>query len=309
MLETSNETNLEQIEKSQISDFRRPEVFSYTNYRSFLRDSYEYLSPKPPAFSETAFIRKAGYGANSRGYLSLLIKGKRNLSSKKILGFAHALKLNEKETGYFESLVLFNQAKSDQDQSYYFSKLSKAIKGKRSYAYEVLKSQYNYYSKWYLVAIRELVVLEGFVEDPAWIRRALKSDVSKKEISEALEDLLRLELITRNEQGRLIQTTSLTRFSDNADNFKAVLNIQRQFLEKSKESLEDDYEKRSASSVVLAIKKEDFSKIREDIAAFRSQILKKYAIEDKELDDVVALNIQFFHLTDSTQTEITRIKQ
>lgn len=110
-----------------------------------------------PHISESAFIQRAGYGENSRGYQKLIKNGKRNISHKGILGFVKALKLNEKEAIYFENLVRLNQIKNDEERSHHFKKIQEAAKNKTSRAYVILQSQYHYFSKWYFVAIRELV--------------------------------------------------------------------------------------------------------------------------------------------------------
>ena len=166
----------------QAAVLEKPEVFSYINYRSFLQDYCRYLSSKNPQFSESAFIRKAGYGSNSRGYLGLIVKGKRNLSPKAIIRFAQACQMDSKELSYFENLVYFNQAQNSKDKDFYFQRMSKAIKGKASKAYQLLRSQYRYCSHWYVVAIRELVSFGDFTEDPAWIVKCLNYKVTKKQI-------------------------------------------------------------------------------------------------------------------------------
>lgn len=281
----------------------KPSVFDFVNYREFLQASYIYLNSFNPSFSETAFIRKAGYGANSRGYFKLIVSGKRNLSSSAILGFGQALKLSVKELEYFENLVLFNQGKGQKDKAYYFEKLSSKIKGKETEAYSILKSQYNYLSKWYLIAIREMVSLKEFKNDYDWISKKLRNDVSPAQVKEAVEDLLKLGLLELN-KGKLSQVDKLLHFSDTSLNYTVVNNIHSQMLEKTNQLLDrDDYNYRSASSVTLSCKKEDFAKIRQEIAKFREDILNKYGTEINGLDTVLHLGVQLIHLTEPVKSK------
>lgn len=276
----------------------KPSIYDYVDYRIFLSDSLKHIQSKNAKYSATAYVRQAGFGENSRGYFNLIMNGKRNLSSSTILGFAKTLKLSEKETFHFENLVYYNQATTEKEKALYFERISKSMKGKVSPAFELLKSQYNYFSNWYMVAIRELIETDGFTEDYDFISKRLRNKVSKKEIINAINDLINLGLVKRDEKGRLVQTSELINFTDSSMNFTVVNAIHAQFLDKAKETLrEDDYNYRSISSVVMATDKENFEKIREEIKAFREHILNKYATSNNKVDCVLNLGIHLNHIT------------
>lgn len=275
-----------------------PRVFDHSDYREYLKKALEFKRSKNPSYSESAFLKQAGFGPNSRGYFGLIVNGKRNLSSKSILGFGQALKLNDKEMSYFENLVHYNQADNDKDKAYYFGRVSQAIRGKETKAYELMRSQYNYFYNWYLVAIKELASFADFSEESDWIIKKLRNKVTSKQVKEALEDLTRLGILVRNESGKLIPSNEVIRFTDSSLNYTTVNNIHTQMLEKAGEALvEDSYEDRSVSCVVLSCDSDDFQNIRNDIREFRSQILNKYGVQAKKVDAVLNLGLQLFHLT------------
>ncbi len=276
----------------------KPVIYDYVDYRAFLSDSLAHIQTKNSKYSATAYVRQAGFGENSRGYFNLIMNGKRNLSSSTILGFARTLKLTEKETFHFENLVHYNQATTEKEKALYFERISKNMKGKNSQAFELLKSQYNYFSQWYMVAIRELVSLDSFKEDYDFIAKKLRNKVSKKETIEAINDLITLGLLARDEKGKLIQSDNLINFTDTSMNYTVVNALHAQFLDKAKETLnEDAYTNRSASCVVLATDKANFDKIREEIKAFREHIMNKYASQNAKVDCVLNLGIQLNHIT------------
>ena len=275
----------------------RPQIYSYMNYRHFLQDYYNYLSSKNSQFSETAFIRKAGYCSNSRGYLGLIIKGKRNLSTKAIVRFAQACEMNSGESNYFENLVHFNQAKNIKERDFYFQRIAKKMKSKSPEVYQLLQSQYNYCSQWYVVAIRELVSLDDFVEDPEWIAKRFNYKVTKKQITQAIEDLLALKLLKRDEQGRPQQAEALVRFAEGEATASNFVNFHQQMLELSGEALERNYQERSASSVILTCQADELENIRQEIAEFRAMILAKYGDQIARPNQMLAMNIQLFPLT------------
>lgn len=276
----------------------KPSIYDYVDYRAFLSDSLAHIQTRNSKYSATAYVRQAGFGENSRGYFNLIMNGKRNLSSSTILGFAKTLKLNEKETFHFENLVHYNQATTEKEKSLYFERINKNMKGKTSPAFELLRSQYNYFTNWYMVALRELVALDSFREDFDFISKKLRNKVSKKEIVEAINDLIKLGLLERNEKGVLVQADQLVNFTDSSMNYTVVNALHSQFLDKAKETLsEDAYENRSASCVVLATDKANFDLIREEIKAFREHILNKYATNSNKVDCVLNLGIQLNHIT------------
>ena len=87
-------------------------------------------------------------------------------------------------------------------------------------------------------------------------------------------------------------------FTDTSMNYTVVNALHTQFLDKAKETLnEDAYKDRSASCVVIATDKDNFDKIREEIKAFREHILNKYATNTNKVDCVLNLGIQLNHIT------------
>lgn len=291
------ETNNSQIQ-SQIQQTLRPAVFDYTNYREYLKASFLFLKSGNTLFSESAFVQKAGFANNSRGYLALLVKGKRNLSLKSILGFSQALKHSAKEKKYFEALVLFNQSKSEQEKVFYFEKLKSQNSKTNSDSSKLLLSQFNYLTHWYIVAIRELIGLDYFREDHTWIAKKLRGRVKKNEIKSAITDLLNLGLAYRSENGFLLQKEERVKFIDDEINHLVVNQYHREILDLARMALDKDaYTDRSLSSVTMACAEHDFELIREEIRVFRQHILSKYATADKKLSTLLNLSVQLFHIT------------
>lgn len=292
MIENENTENL-------IGPQKGPSVYDYTDYRSFLKDSLSHLKTKNPMYSESAFIQKAGYGANSRGYFTLILKKKRNLSSKSTLGFSKSLKLNEKEGNYFENLVLYNQAKDESDKRIYFERLSKSASGKKTKSFNLLKGQYNYLTNWYIVAIRELISLVDFEEDPAWISKKLRGRVSKKQVVDALEDLLRLGLVVRDDSGKLIVGNEFVNVDiDSSQSFLIVDKIHRDVLDLAKDTLSiDRFDDRSYQCAMMSIKKEQFPEMRKEVNEFLKQIRNKYCTREENPDLVLSLGTQLLKIT------------
>ena len=288
----------EMLEAKVITE--RPVIFEYMNYRVFLRDMYLFKKSKNSSFSENAFIYAAGFGKNSRGYLGLIVKNKRNLTSKSILGFSTAMDLSAEEAIYFENMVMFNQAETEKEKVYFFERMKVGANGKKAKLVQVLEHQYRYLNEWHLVVLRELVTLKGFREDPEWIIPKLEKKISKEKVVEGLNDLMALGLVTRNESGKLVQSEPVVLFEDNSSNFKSSANLHKQFALKAADAMENtSYDKRAAQLITLSIPKSQFEELRGEMKEFTKKILEKYAGNTQHANDlVVQIGSQLLQITE-----------
>lgn len=98
-----------------------PSVFNYQDYRQFLRDFYKARKHLTSGYSYAKFSNEAGI--ESPNLLKLVMDGQKKLTTKTIQSFARGLRLKTAETEYFETLVLWNQAQSDEERAYYGKRL------------------------------------------------------------------------------------------------------------------------------------------------------------------------------------------
>lgn len=298
--EATQEAKEDKVTKKVASPtLTRPDVFAFSDYRDFLKAMYLYKKALNPSFSENAFIFAAGFGKNSRGYLGLVIKGKRNLTSKSIIGFSQCMQLTSQEAIYFENMVLFNQASTEKEKVYFFERMKVGATGAKSKTVDILSSQYRYLNEWHLVAIREMICLKDFKESPEWIVKKLKNKITKEKAEEGLKDLENLGLITRSEDGELTHSEPVVLFKDNSNNFKNSSNLHKEFCHKAaQEIIESLYEDRAAQLITLSVSKSRFEELRAEMQAFTELILKKYGNSEKENNDtIIQMGSQLIKLT------------
>lgn len=285
-------------EKNSRSKSLLPSPYDFTDFRAYLQAFLDAKKAANPAYSASAFVRKAGLGANSRGYLKRVIDGKRNLTAATVRSFSEALGLQVKESLYFENLVYFNQAEKPQDKKYYFERLVGSASGSKSKPLAIMESQLRYFNHWYTVAIRELVAVEGFVEDASWISKSLRGKVSVAEVRQAIEDLLNIGLLKRNaETGKLEQCEELIQIAGGVYNSYWQQTLLG-FIDRGREAIEnDEYLTRNASFVTLSLPIDRMAELKSAIDEFRDQITKKFGVSDRAADSVVNVNVQLFQLT------------
>ena len=149
-------------------------IFQFDNYREFLKQTYEYLKTHDPKFSFRYFSKIAGFKSSSM--LKYVMDGKRNLSLEASKKFAEAFNLNKKESDFFVTLVLFNQSVNlEEKQSLALLLLDFAGYQK---CHPLSDSQLKYYSLWYFSAVKELVGLSNFKEDPQWISKSMNMAIT-----------------------------------------------------------------------------------------------------------------------------------
>jgi uncharacterized protein (TIGR02147 family) len=252
-------------------------LFSYMDYRQFLRDAYAELKRTNRAFSYRYFAKKAGL--RSPNYLKLVMDGQRNLSQDVARKFGTALSLNKQETRFFVSLVAMNQAKTTADRVHYYDQLSKVPQYRQTKKLE--RSQYDYYWRWYCVPIRELVAIPGFQEDPAWIAQQLRPPITEAQAQKAMSLLLALGMVQRAEDGRLVQAEPLVSTGAELRSL-ALARFHSEMLRLADGALQRDVEgsEREFGGVTLRLTQPQIVHLKRRLYEIRQEILQLEGADD-----------------------------
>ena len=274
-----------------------PEIYAYQDFRKFLKDWLGWRKNLQPSYSGALFAKKAGF--HSHTLLGMVIRGERNLSYSAARAFAKALGLKTREKMVFEKLVLFNQSKNSQDRAEFFEELVTLSKGAGHNLLTELHDYANYLSHWYIVVIRELVLLPDFKADPQWISEKLKRKISKKEAAFAWDLLLNLGLVTLNPATNCFEQSSRAMDFDPGVIDFAIRNFHKEFLERAKDAIDAEFlDERELSSLSLAVSDNELKSLREKVKEFRKQLNLIYSKENKKAKHVISLNMQLLVLTE-----------
>jgi len=276
-----------------------PELYTYQDYRKFLKDWLQHRKQIQSEYSGALFAKKAGF--QSHTLLGMVIRGERNLSYTAIRSFAKALNLKAREKIYFEKLVLFNQSKNSQEKADFFEELVSLSQSAGKNLLTQLKDYAKCISHWYVTAVHELVLLPDFKADPSWMSKKLKGKISKKEAGEAWDILLNLGLVKLNPAtNHFEQAHPAMDFDPGMVDF-AIRNFHKEFLERAKSAIDQEsLAERELSSLTLAVSEEDLPDLREKIKEFRKQLNLIYSkgSESKKAKHVISLNMQLLVLTE-----------
>lgn len=279
------------MENGEKKVLTEPDVLQYTNYRVYLRDYYEYKKSTTAAFSLRFFAEKAGL--SSHAHLKLTIDGKRNITKNTVTKLIHGLGLENQRAAYFESLVFFNQATTDEDKKVYYAQLVKA--SPRSKLHKMDKAQLRIFKEWHHSAILEMVGLKDFRPIPDQISKRLRGLITPAQVTESLNLLLELGLLVKTANGYR-QSNPLITTDDEVQDIMVKM-YHNQMLALSVRMLNDlPGPERDISALTFGIKRSDFANLKKHLQLMRKELLD-FSAKAGEAEDVVQINLQLFPLT------------
>ncbi|MGE0615454.1 MAG: TIGR02147 family protein [Bacteriovoracia bacterium] len=276
------------------STLERPCIFEYNDYRRYLKDFYAHKkSQKGAGFSFRSLAKAAGY--SSPNFFKLVMDGQRNMSDESITRIALVLKLSKQEAVFFFSLVHMNQAQTSEERERFAAELMNSAGFRK--IHPLKEAQYNFYAKWYIAPIRELIATADFQEDPEWIAKQMTPPITAREAKVALDELQTLGMVRRDESGRLLQVNNLVNTSDEVMS-TSLSRYHKQMIRLAGESIDrfSRYE-REISSATLSVSEDCAKKVKQLIQEFREQILQLAAEDTSTCERVYQVNFQLFPMS------------
>ncbi len=265
-------------------------IFEYIDYRKFLCDFFKNEKKHNKYFSFQVFANRAKI--SSRSYTKMVMDGKRNLSNGTILKFADAMQLNKTESQYFHSLVMYQNSKTLEEKDKYYENMISFKKREKVVPLE--KAQYELFSKWYIPVVRELITLKDFKEDYDWIADTLNRSISPNDAKKAVEILLALNLLKRENDKLTLTNTMLTSYG-HVSRLK-LRKFNKAIAENALSYFDLPDEIKELSTLTISLKKEDVPKIKTFLQEMRGEINKKFT-NLKDQDAVYQFNFHMFPVT------------
>lgn len=268
-------------------------VFDYSDYRVFMSDLIRIKtgSGSRGGYSLGAICRRSG--ALSKAHLSLVLRSKRDVSSRVMIPLGSALGLHGRELTYFETLIKFNQAQTLREKEYYFEQLSDARP--RRLDPNLSLEQYRALMSWHCMVIRELSKHPLFKPDPKLISRMLKGRLSPAQARQALELLLKTGLAKTDDAGRFVPSEQVLVSGDEVKSL-AIQAYHRSCLELAMDVLaNDEVDQREFASINLILTPAQFNELKQRIKSLREEFVQMP--HDENATDVCQININLLKLT------------
>ena len=266
-----------------------PDLFSYLEYRDYLKDAYEQRRKLQPYFSYRFIGNKVGMDSS---YLTRLFQKKLHLGDDLVERMARAFGLTEDSLEYFRNLVSFNKARNEAQARVFHEQLMRL----RGVGYQVVRGdQEEYFSNWIHVALRSLLDYRPFDGDFEALGAELSPPVSEDEAKSSLFLLERLGMVRRTEGGYDVLDDHL----HSGDNWsaEAIKTFQKTTMALAVRSLDAvPVERRDISTMTMDIDSETLEDLKIMIREFQENVAKVVGSATHS-DRVYHLNIQLFPLS------------
>lgn len=254
----------------------RRKITTATSFRRLLQEELVERCRANPNYSLRSFARSLQVEPSA---LSQMINGKRPITEKMKLRLGSALGLS---TDQLHRLPTTEEAAGATSNL-------KQIQSLTIDTFAVI-------SDWYHYAILELTHVQGFQSDSLWISQRL--GITKSEANIAIERLLRLELLKKNAQGKLIDASEageLTSLEPQTSS-DAARKYQIQLLELSKKAVQEiSLESRNHTSATMCFDPEDLPQAIARITEFRRAFARDF--QPRKAKEVYQMQISFFPLS------------
>ena len=275
-------------------------IFEYTDFRNFLNDRLNELKDDNTTFSRRYFVKKLGLASSS--YLSRIIDGSKNLSERLARKLPDVLGLTVEETSFFYDLVRYGQAKTTAAKVEALDMLRRNRRFIK--VHQLALDHFDYYSDPLTLTLREMVANRDFSEEPQWIAKRLPFKSSPKKIKLAIEKLIRLGFLERDDQGKLVVCTKHVASGDHLGSVP-LRTYHRNMLEMAAESIEKPVNIRHFRGLTVSIPSETYEEITEQMAMCVNRVR---AIVDASgpSDHVYHLEMSLFPLTNRDEDDATK---
>jgi uncharacterized protein (TIGR02147 family) len=275
-------------------------MFNGNNYRSILKEILAEKSKKNSSYSLRAFAGQLGIAPSM---LSNVLKGSKNLSVESAFAVAQKLNLSAQQTDLFCLLVQLETTKSIAQKELLLAKIQnlRPSEPARDLSLDLFKSM----ADWTHVAALILLELPNLATaDLKTI--ATRLGITTVQADLVLERLVRLELVQPDDLGnyeRVNRDHLMTR-SEIAN--PALKEFHRSMLTKAIESLETQSPKeKSVGSETMTFDPARLPEVNAILEEAYAKV-KALASEGSSQKEIYHLGIQFFRLTQSSETKPQR---
>ncbi|MBI4042791.1 MAG: TIGR02147 family protein [Deltaproteobacteria bacterium] len=268
------------------------DIHNFTDYRSFLLAYADDAKKANPHWTYGIWAKRLGLKDTSS--ITKIVRGQRHPGPELTDQLIKNLGFDVKRAQYFRDLIHLQKVKKDPRLSLLL--LEKMSKNHPQAVSRILDDEtFSLISNWYCTAIREMVRLDHFFEDPKWVSRQLHFKVTPTQASRALDLLFKVDLLKRDRNGKL-QITDKRFATQNDYASEAIKRYHEAMLDNAKLAIRKiPVERRDFQASVLTMNFDSISEAKELIRQFKDSFCR--LLEKEKGDGTFQIQIQFFPLT------------
>jgi len=261
----------------------------YTDFRSFLRNYVESSKVVNPRWTWGVWAKQLGL--SDRSSISKVVQGSAEPGEKLAQKLVNFFKFNENESSYFQDLIRLNKIQNDPKLSLMLLEKMGKIEPDLT-EQEMDEKNFITIAHWYYLPLRESVLFKNFNQNPTELAKKFLFPVTSDEIAEAIDTMIKLGLLTRDEKGLLKPATGRLN-TGNKGVAPAVRQYHRSMLNNAQSALENiATNERHFSASTIRFNQNNMAKASELIEDFKKKFVELF--EEKEGDTVVQMQMQLF---------------
>lgn len=266
---------------------KAPLIHQFLDFRIYLKEVCDFHLFKTGK-SLRALSRDLGF--KSHASLKLIFDGKRNLSDKSLKKFIDFFELNKTEAEVLRTLIALEHSKSPDEQEKYISRIKQL--SKKGSELEDELSYFEFFAKWYYVAIYEYLPLEWREIKVSELSKHI--GISSSECQKALKLLEKISLIKRDGDF-LKKREEVIRTPEFVENL-VINRYHRQMASKALDHIETFGNQHcNLGALTIDLSEESFKEFADDLASFRRRMNSKYSGRRKT-GKVFQANLHLFPL-------------
>jgi uncharacterized protein (TIGR02147 family) len=270
------------------------DIFSYSDYKTFLKDFFEWKKSETKSFTHRTFSELCGFTSSSA--LLTIMDGSRSLTLMTGAQIADGLRFKKNIRDYFMLMVKFSLAANAADQKKILSQMDSFRAKNRPDL--ITPKQYDYLKSWLPPVLREMIVLKDFSYDS--IKSQLRFPIKAEQIQDAWNLLVDLGFISQSEDGKWVKKEATLATGNLLDN-TGLMSIMRSYhlgaLERAHDSVKNlPKEERNVSTTTLSFSEEGYKLAVERIARLRFELLE-IAQKDQSPTNVYELSSCLYPMT------------
>ena len=279
-----------------------PVLASYTDFRQYLRDFYDYKRKQTQGsirpYNYATFAASADI--KSPNYLKLIIEGQRNLSDVMAKKFSKALGLGKEESDEFVALVRYGQSEDPIERNRNLKVLADLRVRQQMKTGEIKEETWAKVPGWVTWVLYALVDQKGAQFNVDQLFHLLKGKVRPEEIRRCLGRLIQSGELTMDlESGEIRKGRELMAGSESVPP-ELVRKLQAELIYLGLESLfHEDPQDREVGAMTVALTEEEFQQLKFELRQLRKRWQKDVSVKRHSVkgDRVFQLNVQLFPLT------------
>ena len=258
------------------------------------------MKSKNPQTSVRSFARHLKMPA---GTISLVLLGKRKISSKLAEKLADALEFDPAERAAIQSSILLEKPLKEKSTPRSTHRRSQELASiHKPDDLRLSSGQFDLLKEWYYFGILSLVQTRTFKNDPAWIAKRL--NLLPGTAKNALEQLIQMKLIIIDADGKAKRNYQLVRTSDGILN-SSIRKSHEQSLELAKKALRiRQYDECDFTFLNFPADPNDLPEMKEMIRDFQKKLLEKFAYQPNATE-VFRVCMQTFPITQPDADELS----